>query len=230
MPRDLTLVLISDTHMYHDAHPVPAGDLLIHAGDLTHMGLPEQIAVCDAFFARQRHAHKIVIAGNHDFLFERRPREAQALIKHATYLEDSGTVAAGLRVWGSPWQPWFYDWAFNLRTEAERAEKWARMPDGIDVLVTHSPPYGIGDLCDNGQRPGCKALLRRVLEVKPRLHVFGHIHEDRGWWRWGETLFVNAANGYGGEFPAVVVRWDADGPRVVDGTPEIAGVIAPSLG
>lgn len=230
MPRDLTLVLMSDTHMYHDAHPVPAGDVLIHAGDLTHMGLPEQIAACDAFFARQKHRDKIVIAGNHDFLFERRPQEARALIKHATYLEDSGTVAAGLRVWGSPWQPWFFDWAFNLRTEAELEEKWARMPDGIDVLVTHSPPYGIGDLCDNGQRPGCKALLRRVLAVKPRLHVFGHIHEDRGWWRWGQTLFVNAANGYGGEFPAVVVRWDEHGPRVVDGTPEIARVISPPSG
>lgn len=228
MARDLTLVLMSDTHMYHDAHPVPAGELLLHAGDLTHRGLPEQIAACDAFFARQPHPHKVMVAGNHDFLFERRPSEARALIRHATYLEDSETTAAGLRIWGSPWQPWFLDWAFNLKTEAELAAKWALIPDGIDVLLTHSPPYGIGDLCDNGDRPGCKALLRRVFEVKPRLHVFGHIHENRGWWQCGETLFVNAANGYGGEFPPITVRWDEQGPRVVDDTPKIDRPIRPA--
>lgn len=227
MDRELTLVLMSDTHMYHDAHPVPDGDILLHAGDLTHRGRPGNIRRCDDWLGTLPHRHRVIIAGNHDFLFERDPPAARALITHATYLEDSETTAEGLRIWGTPWQPWFYDWAFNLETEAELAEKWALIPDGIDVLVSHSPPYGIGDLCHDGDRPGCRALLRRVLEVRPKLHVFGHIHENRGWWRLGDTLFVNAANGYGGEYPAIVVKWGRDGPRVVSDTPRIDRPIRP---
>ena len=152
--RPLKLVLMSDTHMRHDSHPIPAGDIFLHAGDLTHRGRPKNLAICDDWFGTLPHRHRVLVAGNHDFLFQLHPEAARALIRNATYLEDSETTIEDLRVWGTPWQPWFLDWAFNLKTEEELAEKWALMPDGIDILVSHSPPYGIGDLCDDGDRPG----------------------------------------------------------------------------
>lgn len=218
MSDPLRLVLLSDTHSRHAAHDIPPGDVLVHAGDLTDVGRIPEVAAVDAFFARQPHRHKVVIAGNHDFLFERDPKTARALMKSVTYLEDSGATVAGLRFWGSPWQPWFYDWAFNLPEGAPLAEKWALIPEGIDVLVTHGPPYGIGDLCHHGGRVGCRELAKRVRALRPRLHVFGHIHEDRGWWQIDGTLYVNAANSYDA-FPPMVVEWGADGPRVVVGAP-----------
>lgn len=212
----LRLVLMSDTHGREAAHAIPDGDVLLHAGDLTDVGRAKEIAAVDAALSALPHPHKLVIAGNHDFLFENDPATARALLGGVTYLEDSGATAHGLRVWGSPWQPWFFDWAFNLKGEAALAEKWALIPDEVDILVTHGPPYGIGDRCHDGRRVGCRALLERVRASKPRLHVFGHIHEDRGWWRIGETLFVNAAQNYD-RHPPMVVEWSASQVRVVAG-------------
>ncbi len=223
--RPLRLILMSDTHGREGAHPVPDGDILLHAGDLTDVGRAREIAAVNAGLGALPHRHKLVIAGNHDFLFENDPPAARALMTGVTYLEDTAADAAGLKVWGSPWQPWFFDWAFNLKRGAALAEKWARVPDDVDVLVTHGPPYGIGDRCHDGRRVGCRALLDRVRALKPRLHVFGHIHEDRGWWQIGETLFVNAAQNYD-THPAMVVEWSDTGPRIVEG--EAGGPIDPS--
>jgi predicted phosphodiesterase len=192
MPR---LVLLSDTHGLHDTLQVPDGDVLVHAGDLSGTGKPREIEAFARFIGRQTHAHKIVIAGNHDFLFEREPERAEALLRdHATYLRDSEITAAGLRFWGSPWQPWFHDWAFNLSRGAALAEKWALVPDGIDVLVTHGPPFGILDrVAYGGQSVGCEALLAALPRIAPKLHVFGHIHEAYGVVHRGGTLYVNAS-------------------------------------
>lgn len=218
MASPLRLVLMSDTHCREAAHAMPPGDAILHAGDLTDTGRPKEIARVDAFFAAQPIGTRVVIAGNHDFLFEQDPAAARALMPSVTYLEDSGATLAGLKIWGSPWQPWFYDWAFNLKPGAPLAEKWALVPDDTDILVTHGPPYGIGDRWFDGRRVGCEALRERVAEIKPRLHVFGHIHEDRGWWRLGETLYVNAAQNYDAH-PPMVVEWDDAGPRVIDAPP-----------
>lgn len=214
--RPLRLVLMSDTHSCEAAHPMPAGDAILHAGDLTDTGRAKEIAAVDAFFAAQPIRQRIVVAGNHDFLFEKDPASARALMPSVTYLEDSGATLGDLEIWGSPWQPWFYDWAFNLERGAPLAEKWAAIPDEVDILITHGPPYGIGDRCFDGRRVGCRALRARVAALKPKLHVFGHIHEDRGWWQIGGTLFVNAAQNYD-LHPPMVVEWGAAGPRVVDG-------------
>jgi Icc-related predicted phosphoesterase len=100
---------------------------------------------------------------------------------------------AGLRFWGAPWQPWFLDWAFNLpRGEALRS-KWALAPSGVDVLLTHGPPHGILDRTATGDQAGCEALRAAVRRVRPRLHVFGHIHDGHGWTREDGMLFVNAS-------------------------------------
>ena len=198
----MRIVAIADTH--NSQLSLPDGDILIHAGDLTGRGsLPELERVAD-WLRAQPHRHKVVIAGNHDFALQRNPVAARALFHGLTFLEDSEVTLGGLRIWGSPWQPWFHDWAFNARRGPEIDAKWARIPEGIDVLVTHGPPYGYGDLVLDGERVGCEDLLRHLGRVKPRVHLFGHIHEDRGEWQLGPTRIVNCTTSEG-ELPATVI-------------------------
>jgi Icc-related predicted phosphoesterase len=186
-----TLVAMADTHGYHRNLTVPDGDFLIHAGDLTQRGtLAELEAVAD-FLRSLPHRHKIIIAGNHDFGFERQPEKAQALFHGLTYLQDAGVTLEGLTFWGSPWQPWFYDWAFNLRRGPALDAKWQHIPPNVDVLLTHGPPMGYGDTVYSGERVGCEDLTRHVLRAQPRLHFFGHIHEDRGEWQLGPSRLIN---------------------------------------
>ncbi len=189
----MRIVCLSDTHGFHEGYPVPEGDLLVHAGDLTKHGHLEEVAAFDRFLGTLPHPHKVVIAGNHDFAFEREAARARNLLTNATYLEDAETVVNGVRIWGSPWQPWFYDWAFNLQRGPEIRAKWDRIPAGIDVLVTHGPPLGHGDRTVSGEDAGCVDLLDAVRRVRPRLHVFGHIHEGYGQTREGSTRCVNAS-------------------------------------
>lgn len=191
---DMRIVCLSDTHDLHGQLEVPDGDLLLHAGDATMSGTPQQIEEFDAWLARQPHRHKVVIAGNHDWGFQRTPARARSLLRHATYLEDSLAEVAGLRIWGAPWQPWFYDWAFNLARGPQIAAKWALIPDGIDVLITHGPPLGILDRTSRGDAVGCADLLAALVRVRPRLHVFGHIHEAYGRLDRDGCIFVNASN------------------------------------
>ncbi len=186
-------VVISDTHGLHDQLDVPDGDVLVHAGDLTRHGALEDVASLDAFLAGLPHRHKVVIAGNHDFCFERQPRLARQMLRHAIYLEDEAVTLDGVRFWGSPWQPWFYDWAFNLERGPEIRAKWDLIPIETDVLVTHGPPFGHGDLTSRGERAGCADLLDRIRELRPTHHFFGHIHEGYGVTHNGETTFVNAS-------------------------------------
>ena len=134
------LVMMADTHSYHEDLEVPEGDVLIHAGDLTRLGRVEALAEVAAFLGRQPHPHKIVIAGNHDWCFVHAPDEARANLSAVTYLEDEG----------------------------------------------------IGDRTYDGRNEGCDDLLARVRSLKPRVHVFGHIHEDPGQWTHGPTTFINA--------------------------------------
>jgi predicted phosphohydrolase len=130
----MRLVLISDTHQRHDQLTVPDGDVLVHAGDFSTRGGVEEVARFNAWLGTLKHKHKVVIAGNHDFLFEREPTLARSMLTNVTYLEDSGVTIEGLRFWGSPWQPRFFDWAFNLERGAPLTEKWNLIPTGVDVL------------------------------------------------------------------------------------------------
>jgi Icc-related predicted phosphoesterase len=189
------VVCISDTHNRQRAFAVPDGDVLVHAGDLTGRGSVAEIAAVNRWLGGLPHPHKVVIAGNHDFLFERESALARSLLTDALYLEDSGAELAGLRIWGSPWQPWFQDWAFNLPRGKALPKRWERIPEGLDILVTHGPPMGILDRTAAGEHVGCEELRARLAAMKapPRLHVFGHIHEAHGIHRAPRTTFVNAS-------------------------------------
>jgi Icc-related predicted phosphoesterase len=199
---ELRIVAISDTHEQHEQIELPGGDLLICAGDITYNGKPHAVAAFNRWFAAQPHRCKILIAGNHDFLFERENAVAREMLSDSiTYLEDSGceldVARAGMRAtplkfWGSPVTPWFFDWAFNRRRGAEIRRHWDRIPDATDILVTHGPPAGILDRNSAGEQTGCEDLRRVIDRIRPRLHVFGHIHEAYGVEERGGTVFVNA--------------------------------------
>jgi Icc-related predicted phosphoesterase len=198
MSRPLKIVAVSDLHGHLPA--IPECDLLLLAGDLTPVRnhrLPYQAEWLDTEFRawlKAVPARKVIgVAGNHDFLFEQGPDRVPGDLPW-TYLQDTGTTWEGLRIWGTPWQPWFYDWAFNLH-EPDLVAKWALIPPGTDVLVLHGPPHGYGDGVperdDSVRRCGSPSLLRRIEEIQPRLVVFGHIHEGRGEWRLGRTVLAN---------------------------------------
>jgi len=182
---------------------LPTGDVLILGGDLlpNRFGDPELDAIfqmdslrdLDSFCGRLDFKHVLLIAGNHDWVFERK-RQVRRLLKNITYLEDSGIEIDGVKFWGSPHQPWFFDWAFNLpRNGPELERAWSLIPDDTDVLITHGPPHGILDQpFGSGEHAGCELLLKRVKEIRPRVHIFGHIHGSYGRQRVGETLFLNA--------------------------------------
>mmetsp|Transcript_23094 Transcript_23094/g.46857 ORF Transcript_23094/g.46857 Transcript_23094/m.46857 type:complete len:328 (-) Transcript_23094:207-1190(-) len=225
------VVCMSDTHGHHRDIKVPSGDILIHGGDFTNTGEPQQVEDLSKFFKEQSSfEHIVCVAGNHDLTFQpdfyarvcRRfhglwPLDcdrARSALSGCTYLEDSNCTALGVEIYGSPWQPWFGDWAFNLSRGAEIRSVWEKIPNSTDVLITHGPPLGRGDLCVHGGRAGCYDLLQEVQNrIKPRLHVFGHIHEGHGTSFDGTTLFVNASNmavGYGSHNPCIVVDLPKD--------------------
>ncbi len=197
----MRIVCISDTHNCNTQIDVPDGDLLIHSGDATITGTVEEIVLFYDWFSLQPHKHKIFVAGNHDWLFEKDNAAARSLLDPSIiYLHDSSIEIDGLKIYGSPWQPRFFDWAFNLNRGYELAEKWAMIPDDIDILITHGPPHGILDLVPRkgwDENTGCEELRKRVEEIakfgRLRLHVFGHIHCGYGLHEEVGVKLVNAS-------------------------------------
>lgn len=210
-------VCFSDTHGLHDEIPKehkPSADVLLHAGDFTNTGELEQVESLNKWLQAYPAAEKIVIAGNHDVTFHEEYyrktgatrfhrgcgaydcTKAKALLTKAsacTYLEDSSIEVRGYRIYGSPWQPEFCDWAFNLPKGAACRKCWEAIPAELDILVTHGPPFGRGDRCSPGHRAGCEELLTAIKARKVSVNIFGHIHEAYGCSADEVTLFVNAS-------------------------------------
>jgi len=192
----MRLVITSDTHGRHDLiNDLPDGDVFVHAGDFMNSGLhPEEIISFNRWLAKQPIEHKLVCGGNHDRLFQLSNLLARELLTDATYLENTGVSICGISFWGSPYTPEFLNWAFMYRRGAEAERIWAQIPTGLDVLITHGPPYGILDqTAPGGEHLGCVELLKAVKAKKPRVHIFGHIHGGAGTFENGDTRFINAA-------------------------------------
>ena len=191
----MQIVAISDTHGKHRNLKIPDGDILIHAGDVSKSGRPEQIQDFLDWFTNQKFRYKIFVAGNHDFFFDNAHVDVigKMIPKEVIYLNDSGVEIEGFKIWGSPITPWFNDWAFNRERGEEIKKHWDLIPDDTDILITHGPAFGILDETVYGKRTGCEELLLRVYQVKPKYHIFGHIHEDYGSFTKGETTFINAS-------------------------------------
>jgi Icc-related predicted phosphoesterase len=188
----MKFVCISDIHCFWDSIDVPHGDALIIAGDITNTGKPSDIEAFGKWVEKLPHRYKILIAGNHDLWFERFPELARDLVPSVIYLENNMVEIEGIRIWGSPVTPKFYHWAFML-DGPQRERVWKQIPNDTDIVVTHGPPYGILDQTLDGQSAGCKRLARHIKRVKPKYHIFGHIHEGRGVHTEDGTTYMNVS-------------------------------------
>jgi len=219
----MKIVCLSDTHNCNDEIAVPDGDILIHSGDATNNGTPNEIAEFARWFSSLPHKYKIFIAGKHDFFFEDEQLDRKIIeyfFPNCIYLQDSFVEIEGLKIYGSPWQPRFFDWAFNLNRGAELAEKWKLIPHDIDILITHGPPNGILDEVPRKfwvENTGCEELMKRIEEIsvfgRLKLHVFGHIHCGYGQTEKLGVKFVNASTcdeEYKPVQPPIVVEIAAD--------------------
>ncbi|KJH49755.1 Ser/Thr phosphatase family protein [Dictyocaulus viviparus] len=206
-PDHVRFVCIGCTHgVKINPSSIPPGDVLLIAGDFTTCGLPTEVYSFNKLLGRLKHSYKVIIAGNHECTFDdtflrsskrevgakelalRQALQAsltstkiassKSLITNAIYLEDSVIELFGITIYGTPWQPRFDNWAFNLTRGQALLEKWNQIPTAVDVLLTHTPPLGHGDMLRDGQRMGCVELLNSVCKrIKPKYHVFSHIHE-----------------------------------------------------
>lgn len=190
------IACLSDQH--GNLPKVPECDLLLIAGDICPVGEApiQRLWLQHAFDTWLKslvgRMDVVGVSGNHDWVFQHYGHRAAPNLKW-TYLEDSETLWKGLKIYGSPHQPIFFNWAFNL-PEPELAEKWAAIPDDTDILLLHGPPHGVGDFSPHGKvHTGSPSLLQRIEQVQPKLAVFGHIHSGYGQYRVGNTLAVNAS-------------------------------------
>jgi Icc-related predicted phosphoesterase len=186
------VAVISDTHGTRPE--VPPADLIIHAGDATRFGNHSQVIDFNNWLG-ELHTPVVFVPGNHDFLFEEAPATARSLMTNAIVLIHESLEIEGVKIFGSPWTPWFHDWAFNYRPD-KAEELWGAIPSDTQVLITHGPPFGILDQVSRPPEPhvGCPVLLRTIERIKPVLHIFGHIHEHGCKTQTlGDTTYINAA-------------------------------------
>lgn len=185
----MKIVAVSDTHQKHKQIIMPEGefDVLVHAGDMTGRGnFTEFISIGNWMRAQRfKFKHRLMIAGNHDWGFE---LNAPAIKRchfddDVVYLQDRGVIIDGVKFYGTPWMPVFYNWAF-MRDEEELKKYYALIPDDTEVLITHCPPLGILDRtmeADDQERCGSSSLAERIKDLKKlKVHIFGHIHGGYG--------------------------------------------------
>lgn len=201
-------VCMSDSHNEAINIEIPDGDVLLHAGDFTKKGTLGEVLAFNSFLRNLSHKHKVVIAGNHDFAFDFEafdrkarvnpelrhidPAKIKNALRSCVYLEDTEVEICGYKIWGSPWVIQHYPGAFTLRDRSVLKSKWDLIPSNIDILLTHSPPYGICD-SDSARNFGSPELRDRVQEIKPLVHVFGHIHEGYGKYQDNGITYLNSA-------------------------------------
>jgi Icc-related predicted phosphoesterase len=198
--KKIIVDLLSDTHNRHNHCQCEGGDIIIHAGDVSGHGDAREIISFLDWFGTQDYSHKILVPGNHDFGFENSPKEFALLCKSRgiTLLNDSGITVEGIKIWGSPVQPWFHDWAFNRQRGHEIRKHWNLIPKDTEILITHGPPAGTLDMTayadGTPKEPvGCADLTNKLAKLQVKLHVFGHIHEARGIKAKGDCTYVNAS-------------------------------------
>jgi predicted phosphodiesterase len=220
----MRIVCISDTHGLHRELSLPPGDILIHAGDFSYFGRDRrQVDDFAEWIGSLPFKHVIVVAGNHDYLFDPNrdgylpmamrgenflsmghrylsDRWSSIGASHCHYLQDTSLTIDGIKFFGSPYQRPCADMAFTVSNDDDLIPIWELIPTDIDVLVTHMPPLGIFDkvVRDRGgvirEDLGCRHLMNKIRRIKPlKAHIFGHIHESYGRDTIGDVTFINAS-------------------------------------
>lgn len=174
----MKIISISDTHSKHREVEIPECDILIHAGDFTYFSKGGESEIMDflSWFNSQPAKYKIFIAGNHEILWESKESYFKNKIPEGIhYLNDKMIEIEGIKIWGSPITPTFYNWGFNRNRGEEIKKHWDLIPDDIDILITHGPAFGIIDNTINGSA-GCEELLKKIEQNPPFIHIYGHVH------------------------------------------------------
>lgn len=208
----LKTTLISDTHSYHDRIKIEPTDILVHAGDSTNYRdayrNEQEFRPFLEWFSTRDAKYKVMIAGNHDrCLLTKYWKDA---VKEAgiIYLEHEYYEIEGRKLFASPFVPIYGDWNFMISRD-KLGRYWEVLEPGIDLLITHGPPKGILDLSEDTSHTlefcGDSALMKAVNRVKPKYHVFGHLHNSSGIINYGyrimeDTTFINASMVEDGKF------------------------------
>jgi Icc-related predicted phosphoesterase len=200
-----TFVCISDTHSKHKEIPqkqLKSADFIIHAGDISNRGFEYEIRdFLNWYSGLNQYTYKILIAGNHDFFFQDYKEPTRELLKeypNIIYLENESIEIENIKFWGSPIQPTFFNWAFNVDRGEKIRQYWDMIPHNTDIVITHGPVYKQLDLVineyssNNGEHVGCEELGKRLQIIKPIIHISGHIHCGRGVSQTDNTAFINA--------------------------------------
>lgn len=196
----MKITTLSDTHWKFNQienEYLPGGDLLIFAGDASGFGYKHEFQqFCKWFNNIEGYMTKLFIAGNHERYVEEDYEGALEIVdfyKTINYLQDQ-SFDVGVKIYGSPWSPNFNNWAFNLpKNGKELEEKWSMIPDDTDILVTHVPPFGVLDKYEGSLPIGCEVLKEHVKRVKPKIHIFGHVHSGYGFMYDGTTNYINCS-------------------------------------
>jgi len=178
--------------MYKDVI-VDDGDVFIHAGDILGRGQLSELEIFNDWLGELPHQYKIIIAGNHDWCFQNDIEASREILTNAIYLQDESITIENIRFYGSPWQPMFYDWAFNLPRGKALKQKWDLIPENTDVLITHGPAKGILDQTIQGDHVGCEELSKAIKKIRPKFHICGHIHEGYGMLDLDGCTYINAS-------------------------------------
>ncbi len=197
----MKLVMMADCHSNLN-FSVPKADLLLIAGDMEPAYYTPYYSVTlqsnwlnsefRYWLVEQPVKEAIFVAGNHTWIFEKAKDQVPKMNKNFHYLQDSFIEIFGLKIYGTPWQLKFNNWAFNL-TEEELSRKWKLIPDDVDILLCHSPPYGIMDKTSDNIKIGSKSLLKRIKEIKPTLVIYGHNHHKYGIIEKDEIKYINCS-------------------------------------
>ena len=189
----MKFVAISDIHHKWDVlQNLPKGDVFIFAGDFSNWGEFVDIQHCALVMASLPFKYKLLIAGNHDMLCEGNySMVKETFAKGGTrYCENELVEINGIKIYLSPYSTKVSCWKFGVMDGDDSKRLWAKIPDDIDILVTHGPPYGILD--NPVEKYGNRQLLKRVTKIQPQFHIFGHIHEEGGRRHYiGKTTFAN---------------------------------------
>jgi predicted phosphodiesterase len=209
----MKITILSDTHTKHRycENDLPGGDLLIHAGDFMNSGYnpTEAMEFFKWFDEIDNYDFKVFIAGNHDRWMQDKTEESRGILtgyKTIDYLQDDWMTVGDsdphdpnvktAKIYGSPWQPEFYNWAFNLpRNGEELKSKWDMIHEDTDILITHGPAWGFLDDVEGNRNVhlGCELLAERIKQIKPKIHICGHIHSGYGHYYDGHTHYFNAS-------------------------------------
>eukprot|EP01061_Rhynchopus_euleeides_P024547 TRINITY_DN3955_c0_g1_i1.p1 TRINITY_DN3955_c0_g1~~TRINITY_DN3955_c0_g1_i1.p1 ORF type:complete len:311 (+),score=28.24 TRINITY_DN3955_c0_g1_i1:43-933(+) len=216
---------MSDTHGLHRTiesnYPLPPADILIHTGDFTNNGQAAEFADFNRWIGELRHRYRyiVLIYGNHEWNFLQEchaqnaldPQWIKEVLPNATHvLEHECVELCGIKIFGSAWSPWHNCAApadcvdtYSGREACRKLwqargggeHRYNEIPEGMDILMTHCPPYGVFDMCEASGRWGSsKALRRHVVRSKPKVHLFGHLHEQRGVWKREGSKFVGGVD------------------------------------